>query len=75
MNYLDKLKHLNQRPNTVPTIQPGSHITWTRGDGTAQTGLIDVVHEDADGQPWAFVTLGESWAVVNMKFVTGLGDE
>lgn len=74
MNYLDKLKHLTQRPDTDRTIQAGAHITWTRGDGSVQTGLIDVVHVDVNGQHWAFVTLGERWTVVNMKFVTPSGD-
>lgn len=74
MNYLDKLKHLNQPPVTDPTIQPGDRVTWVRADGITHTGLIDVVHVGEDGQHWAFVTLGESWAAVNMKFVTRSGD-
>ena len=75
MNYLDKLKHLNQHPVTGPTIQPGDRITWQRADGTTQNGLIDVVHVDEGGQHWAFVTLGASWAAINMKFVKGSGHE
>ena len=69
---------LNKAGNKVrmvpPTIAAGSQITWTRGDGTAHTGLIDVTHVDEDGQHWVFVTIGETWAVVNMKFVTGSSD-
>ena len=73
MNYLDKLKHLNQHP--VPGIQPGDRISWQRADGTTQTGVVDDLHLDVDGSTWAFVTIGESWAAVNMKIVTGSGDE
>jgi len=75
MNYLDKLKHLNQRPVIGPTLQPGDRITWQRADGMTQTGLVDMVHVDEGGQHWAFVTLEESWVMVNMKFVRGAGHE
>jgi hypothetical protein len=70
MNYLDKLKHLNQRSDTAPAIQTGSFITWTRGDGSIQTGLVDYLHLDADRTTWAFVTIEESWSAVNLKFAT-----
>lgn len=59
----------------TPVIHSGDRITWVRADGTTHTGLIDVLHVDDAGTRWAFVTLGESWAAVNMKFVTGSGDE
>jgi len=75
MNYIEKLKHLHQRSETGSTVQPGDRIAWVRADGTRQNSLIDMIHVDEDGQHWAFVTLGESWAVVNMKFVSGSGDE
>jgi hypothetical protein len=52
----------------VPTIQPGDRITWDRA-GSVQTGLVDFVHVDVDGTAWAFVTLRETWAAVNCKFV------
>lgn len=52
----------------APTIQAGSRITWTRGDGTTQSGVVDDIHTDADGGSWAFVTIGESWAAVNLRF-------
>jgi plastocyanin len=71
MNYLDKLKHLNQPLVTDPTIQPGDRITWVRADGMTHTGLTDAVHMDEDGQHWAFCTLpNETWAAVNTKYVT-----
>ena len=55
-----------------PTIQAGSHITWTRGDGSVQSGVVDLIHVDDIGIRWAFVTLpGESWSAVNLKFLTG----
>jgi hypothetical protein len=69
--YLDKLKQLNQQPVTGPTVHPGDQIIWTRGDGTTQTGVVDSLHVDDAGVSWAFVSLGESWAAVNLKFVTG----
>jgi hypothetical protein len=50
-------------------IQAGSLITWTRGDGSVQDGLIDLIHVDDTGTRWAFVTIGETWAAVNVKFV------
>lgn len=57
---------------TRDAIQCGSFITWTRGDGTTQTGPVDFVHTDLDGIAWAFVTIEGSWIAVNMKFVNGL---
>lgn len=58
MNYLDKLKHLNQRPSTGSTIQVGNRIAWDRA-GTMQQGLVDFLHEDVDGTRWLFVTLAD----------------
>lgn len=57
----------------IPSVQPGAQITWQHA-GKAQQGVVDHLHTDADGTHWAFVTLGESWTVVNMKFVTRSGD-
>jgi len=69
MNYLDKLKHLNQRPDTGSIVQTGDRIEWQRA-GTAQQGLVDFLHCDADGTMWAFCTVpGGSWSAVNCKFV------
>lgn len=53
----------------APTIQVGDRIEWHRA-GTVQHGTVDFVHVDADGLVWAFVTIGESWAAVNMKYAT-----
>lgn len=50
-------------------IQSGHWITWTRADGTTPLGLVDFVHVDIDGITWIFVTIGETWAAVNLKFV------
>jgi hypothetical protein len=55
----------------TPVMHPGDRITWTRGDLTVRHGIVDFVHVDLDGIAWAFVTLGERWAVVNMKFAKG----
>jgi hypothetical protein len=53
----------------IPTIQAGDRIEWQRA-GTAQQGLVDFLHCDADGRMWAFCTgLGGSWTWVNCKFV------
>jgi len=54
--------------NPIHTIAVGSLISWTRADGSAQTGVVDCLHVDVDGQQWAFVSLGKTWAAVNMKF-------
>lgn len=59
------------RVRVVPgPIQPNDHITWTRGDGTIHSGVVDFVHVDETGTRWAFVTLGEGWAAINLKTVT-----
>ena len=53
------------------TIQPCDRITWTRGDGNAQTGTVDVLHVDDAGRRWAFCTLPDStWYAVNTKHCT-----
>jgi hypothetical protein len=70
MNYLDKIRHLNQRPGTDSTIQPGDLITWTRGDGNATTGTVDVLHVDDAGTRWAFCTLPDGrWSAMNVKYI------
>ena len=57
----------------TPTIAVGSQITWQRA-GKAQQGVVDYLHTDADGTMWAFATTGETWAAVNMKYVTQRSD-
>lgn len=58
---------------TMPTargteaLQGGDCISWTRNDGTAQTGFIDYLHCDAAADSWAFVSLGADWAAVNVR--------
>lgn len=49
-------------------IGPGDRIRWTRGDGTEHHARVDFLHSDPDGTVWAFVTVGEGWAAVNLKF-------
>ena len=72
MNYLDKLKHLGQRADIGPTIQAGDWIEWQRA-GMVQQGLVDFLHDDADGTRWIFVTLADkTWAVVNARYTTHL---
>ena len=62
------------RVRVIPTFEPGAMIGWTRQDGTNQTSQVDFVHTDAAGSRWAFVSLGETWAAVNMKFVRRADD-
>ncbi len=53
----------------IPPVHSGSVIEWTRGDGSAHQGVVDLIHVDETGTRWAFVTLGENWAAVNLTFV------
>jgi hypothetical protein len=53
----------------LSAIQLGDQITWTRADGTMPTGLVDGLHIDDTGTQWAIVTIGETWAMVNLKLV------
>jgi hypothetical protein len=55
----------------VSTIQAGDRIEWKRAD-SAQDGVVDTIYTDDTGTRWAFVTLGESWAVINLKFAKGV---
>src|SRR5262245_14233184 len=63
---------LDKAPGRVrvidPDIKPGACITWTRADGSIQTGFVDFLHTDPDDIVWAFVTMpnGE-WAAVNLR--------
>ena len=78
--YLDKIRqHEHGEPvppnetgqaAPVPPIQPGAQITWTRGDGSTQGGVVDYLYVDETGTRWAFISIGESWAAINLKFVT-----
>jgi hypothetical protein len=52
-------------------MQLGDWISWTRGDGSVQTGIVDLIHVDDNGTRWAFCTQGGTWAAVNLKFVKG----
>jgi plastocyanin len=61
---------LNPVRPAPPTIAVGDRIEWTRA-GQAQQGLVDFVHVDDTGATWAFVTIGETWAAVNLKFAQG----
>jgi len=54
------------------TIQIGTAINWTRGDGSMQIGTVEFLHHDAVGNDWAFVTIEESWVAVNLKFARGV---
>lgn len=66
------LNKAGDKVRVIPsTIQPGSTITWQRADDlTMQTGVVDWLHTDDRGLRWAFVTIGDSWAAVNLKFAT-----
>jgi hypothetical protein len=49
------------------SIRPGDLIQWQRAGGE-QIGMVDFLHLDTDGIVWAFVSIGEAWAAVNLKF-------
>ena len=57
--------------NPIPTIQPGSWITWQGDEGTPRgPGTVDFLHPDADGAVWAFCTCPDgTWTAVNTKFI------
>ena len=50
------------------TVNPGDSIEWHRADGSLHRGVVDLVHVDAMGSSWAFVTIGQSWAAVNLRY-------
>ena len=52
----------------IPAVRPGDLVTWQR-DGSKQEGFVDFLHVDPDDKEWAFLSYGETWAVVNLKFV------
>ena len=54
----------------LPAIQPGSLVTWTRGDGTRPEGFVDFLHTDPDGKEWAFVSYGKTWAAIDRRLLT-----
>ena len=64
---------INKAPGKVrvcpPTIAAGSLVSWIRGDGSSQMGFVDCLYTDHTGARWAFVSIGKTWAVVNLKFV------
>ena len=52
------------------SLGPGAGITWQRGDGTAQSGVIDFLHV-YPGEVWAFCTSPDGgWCAVNVKYCT-----
>ena len=73
---LQKAPDKVRRVSPVPAIQSGDRIEWQRADLSVQHGVVDCVCCDTDGQAWAFCTVpGESWTLVNMKFVRGSGHD
>lgn len=60
----------NHRAAPLPTLHPGSLVTWTRGDGTRQIAFIDCLHTDPDGKQWAFVSWGKNWAAIDATLLT-----
>lgn len=63
---------LGKAPDRVrvirPTLQAGSQVTWCRADGSAQLGIVDQIYVDDTGTRWAFVTIEDSWAVLNLNY-------
>jgi hypothetical protein len=67
---------LTKAPLKVRVCPPTIRITWQRADGTSGgPAMVDFLHTDPDGAVWAFVTLGDTWAVVNTKYVRRSGEE
>jgi hypothetical protein len=74
MNYLDKLKHLTQRPEIdhapkPSSVNPGDFVTWVSG-GQKREAFVDWIHTDQDGKQWAFVSFGKAWAAVDRRLLT-----
>jgi plastocyanin len=65
------LRQQQKALDPIPTIQPGDRIEWQRADLTVQHGIVDYLHTDADGQQWAFVSIGETWTAVNVTCAKG----
>ena len=51
----------------IPTIQPGTRITWQGADTTERSGVVDFVYAAPDGTSWAFCSLQSGWCAVNLK--------
>lgn len=54
----------------LPAIQPGSLVSWRRGDGRKQEGFVDFVHTDSHGKEWVFLSYGTTWAAVDRRVLT-----
>lgn len=67
---------LDKAPGKVrvitPAVQAGSQVTWCRVDGSKHLGIVDQIYVDDTGTRWAFVTIGERWAVINLNYLKGL---
>src|SRR5262249_17425824 len=65
------------REALMASIAPGTRITWERGHGTAQNGVVDFLHIFLD-EVWAFCSCPDGgWCVVNTKYILkseGAGD-
>lgn len=70
---------LDKAPDKVrvitATFQAGSQVTWCRADGSMRAGIVDQIYVDDTGNRWAFVAIGGSWTVVNLKLVKEHGPE
>lgn len=54
-------------------IRAGDKIYWVRGDGSTCNAVVDFLHTDETGTPWAFVSFAHGgWAAVNLKFARPL---
>ena len=81
MDYLDIIRqaeetHKQSNPEkSAPSIQAGDSVSW-QGADTKQRGpaMVDFLHTDSDGTIWAFVTLPDGWAAVNLKYAKVEGE-
>lgn len=61
------LKKAGNRVRPVLSIQPGDLIAWHSANSLDSFGQVECLHIDGDGNTWAFVTMGEDFAVVNVQ--------
>lgn len=48
-------------------VTPGLSIEWSRA-GERVAAVVDFIHTDETGTPWAFCTTPEGWVAVNLRY-------
>lgn len=55
------------------SVEPGTVMTWEGPDGKrCGPAVVDFVHTDEDGTPWAFCTTPEGWCAINLRYATNI---